>query len=149
MAGELPTEGVVVVGCSRRKAATTDPVPALDLYQEWFIPQLRSLLGPAGSPWRDRVLILSARHGLITADTPLTPYDQRMTADRANALQSQTRTTLAGHLDLRPATQALVLLEPLYQEALGDIPVRTVHTFTDPVTDFDAVRRVLNSWSWL
>lgn len=149
MAGKPPTDGVVIVGCSPLKLPTTEPVPALDLYQDWCVPQLRSLLGPAGSPWRERTLILSARHGLISAETPLTPYDQPMTRDRAITLRPQVQGTLTAHLDLRPASKALVLLVPLYLEALGPVPVSDVHTFNDPVSDFDAVRRVLNSWSWL
>jgi hypothetical protein len=35
------------------------------------------------------VLILSAKHGLLAASTPILSYDQRITRDRANELQSQ------------------------------------------------------------
>jgi hypothetical protein len=35
------------------------------------------------------VLILSAKHGLLAASTPIPSYDQRITRGRANELQSQ------------------------------------------------------------
>lgn len=54
-----PVEGrLVIVTCSARKADTTAPVPALDLYRGGCIPVLRARIG--GNPrLRARIRILS------------------------------------------------------------------------------------------
>ncbi|MEU2874034.1 DUF6884 domain-containing protein [Streptomyces olivoreticuli] len=139
--------GLVVVGCSRRKIVTTLPVPAIDLYQGWCIPMLRARLGP-GTAQRRRVLIFSARYGLIRADEPVSTYDQPMTRGRASALRVPVRRALAQHLKTYPTREALVLLEERYLDVMGLPGAPVVHAITDPVAHFAAARRILDSWSW-
>ncbi|MGW1886945.1 DUF6884 domain-containing protein [Streptomyces sp. NPDC001970] len=68
---------VVVVPCSAAKLATTAPVPAADLYIGTFHQLCRraahAIAGSTGT-----VLGLSAAHGFVTLDEPLSPYDLRM-----------------------------------------------------------------------
>lgn len=65
----------VVVGCGALKRP--EPAPAIDLYVSNF--------ARAAAAWalsvttRDRVLVLSAKHGLVDADTVLAPYDVSFT----------------------------------------------------------------------
>ncbi|MEV0536766.1 DUF6884 domain-containing protein [Kitasatospora sp. NPDC050463] len=139
--------GLVIVGCSRRKIITSNPVPALDLYQGWCIPELRQRL-PTGTPERARVLVLSAGHGLVGADQPLTTYEQPMTAERARALRGPVRQALTTHLSIHPAHELLLLLESAYRDVLGDLPLPVVHLITDPTTHIADVHRILDSWSW-
>ncbi|RBQ18070.1 hypothetical protein DP939_22165 [Spongiactinospora rosea] len=136
-----PRSGLVIVGCSRRKLDTAQPVPALELYQGWCFPQLRARIA-RGPAYRDRVLILSALHGLIPADTPITPYDQQLTPRRAAQLRPTTAATLAS----RPASRVLLLLEPRYRDALPDLP-NTIE-INDAVRDWPKAAAVLDSWGW-
>jgi hypothetical protein len=140
-------QGLVVVGCSKEKTVTSQPVPALDLYQGWCVPALRHRLA-SGSPSRTRVLVLSAHYGLVTADAPLLTYEQPMTPARARALREPVRQTLAEHLAAQSTSEALLLLAPDYLDVLGPLPLHVVHTITDPITHLGAVHRVLDSWSW-
>jgi hypoxanthine phosphoribosyltransferase len=137
----------VIVGCSRRKLDTAAPVPALDLYQGWCVPQLRQRVGTAPD-FRARSLVLSARHGLVGADTPLTAYEQPLTPQRAAELRDPVREALREHLAAYPTEQALLLLEPAYLDLVGIVPVSVVHTITDPVSHWGAAVAVLDAWGW-
>lgn len=68
---------VALIGCGAQKAATT--CSASELY--------RSQLFQASLRWAlincDRVLILSAKHGLLSPDILVEPYDQALPRDRA------------------------------------------------------------------
>ncbi|MEU2516934.1 DUF6884 domain-containing protein [Streptomyces syringium] len=139
--------GLVVIGCSRRKLSTTKPVPALELYQGWCFPQLRERI--AGRPeCRSRTLVLSARHGLLGADDPITAYHQVLTPERALSQRDIVSAALAGHLERYPTWKVLLLLEPLYLQMLGLPPLPVVHLVSDPVTHWPQVTRVLDGWGW-
>lgn len=142
-----PTDGLVVIGCSRRKLPGTDPIPALDLYQGWCFPQLRERI--AGRPeFRARTLVLSARHGLIGADEPIAPYYQVLTPQRALSQRDLVSAVLADHLARHPAQEALLLLEPLYFQMLELPPLPVVHQVSDPVSHWPQAARVLDGWGW-
>jgi hypothetical protein len=138
--------GLVVIGCSRRKTPSLKPVPALDLYQGACFPQLRARLTPE---LRDRVRILSAKHGLITVDQRLYPYDQRLTLRRACDLRRREAGTVAEALE--GVDEVLVVAERRYLRVVLR-PIRT-HPGTPRlrwVADaaWDDVSAVLDSWSW-
>ncbi|WP_147255922.1 DUF6884 domain-containing protein [Streptomyces sp. PT12] len=140
-------DGLVVVGCSRRKTVTSRPVPALELYQGGCVPRLRDRLG-ADAGRRRQVLVLSARHGLVPADAPLETYDQPLTERRARVLCQPVRHALTVHLAIHPTREALLLLEPAYLQVLGTPPVPVVHVITDPVAHFGAAEKILATWGW-
>lgn len=143
---------LVVAGCSRRKAVTDRPVPALELYQGGCVPALRARLGriPAA---RRRIRLLSAEHGLLAADSLLPPYDRRLTAERATELRPQ----VAAQLDVEfirdgTPTEVLLIAEPLYLVLIADLlawPARpSVTWLPDPGTDWPAAADILDRWSW-
>ncbi|GAA4198117.1 hypothetical protein GCM10022252_48020 [Streptosporangium oxazolinicum] len=140
MATDGTADELIIVGCSRRKLDTATPVAALELYLGCCFPQLRGRI--ASSPrHRVRVLILSALHGLITADTPLLPYDVRMTPERATELRAACTAVLA---DI-PRSETLLLMEHGYSRALPD---RAGRLIADPVGSWPEVATVLDSWGW-
>ena len=150
MAGHVPDpgEGLVIVGCSRRKTVTSAPTAALEVYQGWCFPALRERISPL--PWaRERVLIISARLGLIPADEPIDTYEQAMTEQRAEQLLPECGRVLARHLAAHPTKYALVLAEPLYLRALGPIPVATVQALHDPLAQWNQVEQALAGWGWV
>jgi hypothetical protein len=142
---------MVIAGCSRRKAATATPVPALELYQGGCIPALRARA--AGQPWlRARTWIISAEHGLLHADTLLLPYDRRMDDGRALALQGQADQRLREECALRGIPRAvLVIAEPAYQLALAGLPRVVgggrVRWISDPAAGWPGAAAVLDHWS--
>lgn len=140
--------GLIVVGCSRSKTVTSTPVPALELYQGWCIPKLRSRIEERPDV-RARVLILSARHGLISADTPIDTYDQAMTRERAEQLRPGCQAALVRQLADHPTDGALLLAEPLYLDALGPVLVADMQKVTRPMRDWDLVENALDCWGWV
>jgi hypothetical protein len=146
---------MVIAGCSRRKAATTEPVPALDLYQGGCIPALRA--HAARQPGlRIRMWIISAEHGLLPADTPLLPYDRRMDPGRAVTLRAQVGQCLQAECHRHGSPrEVLVVAEPMYQLALAGLPRilghDRVHWISDPATGWAHAAAILDRWSrpWL
>ncbi|MFG1976954.1 DUF6884 domain-containing protein [Nonomuraea fuscirosea] len=72
----LATPTVVIVPCGGKKADTTSPVPAGELYTGSYHRAARRA-ADALTSGGGRVLILSALHGLVTLDQPLLPYELR------------------------------------------------------------------------
>jgi hypothetical protein len=64
---------VVVVGCGRKKLS--EPAPAREMYTGALF---RSCMEAAESLRPDRLLILSAKYGLIDANRRVRPYDVRL-----------------------------------------------------------------------
>ncbi|MFJ8856089.1 DUF6884 domain-containing protein [Streptomyces sp. NPDC102437] len=147
MAAEQATDGLVVVACCKEKRVTSSPIPALDLYEGWVVPLIRDRVA-ANSTVRSRVLVLSALHGLVTADTLVTTYEQPMTAEQASALSGTAPAGLRRHLARFPSTGALLLMEPPYARVLGPIQVPRTHLISDPMGRHDDIHTILDSWSW-
>lgn len=78
-----PVKHLVIMACSATKAAT--PAPALDLYRGVMYSTFRAN-APATRP---AVIILSAKHGFITAEQVVDPYEQRMTEARADDMLAE------------------------------------------------------------
>jgi hypothetical protein len=144
---------MIIAGCSRRKMATATPVSALELYQGGCIPALRTYI-TARPSLRTRVWIISAAHGLVHADTPLMPYDQRMDTRRAISLRPQVDQALrlACERDGTPR-QVLVLAEPVYLLALAGLSSMPggcrAHLIPAPAAGWAEALAILDTWSML
>jgi hypothetical protein len=144
------TGRMVIIGCSRRKRPASEPVPALDLYEGGCVPQVRARLGSCPG-LRARVRILSARHGLVTADTPLIPYDQRLDARTARRMRPLVTAALIIEFAVTgvPA-EVLVVAEPLYLVLIADLLGAGIRLRWVPDVR-DGWRRasaVLDTWKW-
>ncbi|MEW2401369.1 DUF6884 domain-containing protein [Streptomyces sp. NPDC046862] len=142
---------LILAGCSRRKTPTDTPVPALELYAGGIAPQLRARVGHLPD-LRQRVFFLSARHGLVDANTSLLPYDQALTAEQANALRPEVSRRLRWRLDeLGAPARLLVVAEPLYlvlvADVLADDDRPLVHWIPDP-HGWPQAAAVLDEWNW-
>ncbi len=153
MTGDLPLAGpMVIVGCSRRKTATTVPVAALDLYQGGRVPRLRARIA-GRADLRARIWILSAEHGLVHADTPLLPYDRHMTPARAEELRTRIGATVGAVISAGGGPEmVLAVAEPLYLLALADLPAilspHPVHRIADTGEGWAQAETLLTAWSW-
>jgi hypothetical protein len=123
----------------------------LELYAGGIASQLRDRVA-VDPAMRRRVFFLSARHGLVGADTLICPYDQQLTADRAAELRPVVHGKLREHLaavDGRP--QLLVVAEPLYlvliADLLGDDDRPIVRWIPDP-RGWNEAAAVLDEWNW-
>ena len=142
---------LVIVGCSAEKAPTDRPLPALELYDGGCVPDLRARLGHQ-PPLRARVRFLSALHGLVTADTPLSPYDLPLDHIRADQLRPQVMQRLHTELAAGVPGDVLVIAEPLYLVLLADLlalPERPrVHWVPDHAHGWPKAAAILDSWHW-
>lgn len=74
-----------IVGCSKSKIETDEPVPASELYDSVYFDKRWSY----ATAITDDVCILSAKHGIVQPDTLLSPYDVSiydLSADERRAL---------------------------------------------------------------
>lgn len=150
--GSTPADPLVVVGCSAEKSSTDGPLAALDLYDGGCVPPLRARLG-ADARLRARVRFLSAQHGLVTADTPLRPYDRPLDPERAKVLRPRVKAAL--HEEMATAgvpREVLVVAEALYLILLADLlalPDRPqVHWVPDHARGWPQAAAVLDRWGW-
>jgi hypothetical protein len=75
---------LIVIGCSAHKRPDAGELPAIERYAGPSFGVLRKFLRIGGNSVR--ICIVSARFGLIDAETPLPYYDERMTVPRARKL---------------------------------------------------------------
>lgn len=146
-----PGRRVIIVGCSARKLRTTTAVAALDLYQGWCVPRLRAHVD--GHPSRrEHVLVLSARYGLVLAETPLLPYDQPLAPPRAAHLRPQIHRAWVQQTQHTVVGELLLLLAPAYLELIAPSLLRrppvVVHWIPDPTQAWEHAITVLNRWGW-
>jgi hypothetical protein len=74
---------LVLMACSATKGAT--PAPAFELYLGVMYSTFRAN-APATRP---AVVILSAKHGFLSADQVIDPYEQRMSEARADEMLAE------------------------------------------------------------
>lgn len=147
-----PMSRLVIVACCAEKITTGHPQPALDLYDGGCIPSLRARLGRTPAR-RDRIRILSAQHGLVTADTPLSWYDRALNAPRAAELRPAVGHSLtAEFLSNGTPDEILIIAEPLYLVPLADLfalPGRPrMHWVYDHAHGWPTAATILDIWGW-
>ncbi len=109
---------LLILSCSQRKLPDAGELPALERYDGPPYRVLRRYLRTTPAP-DVAVLILSARYGIITANTPIAWYDQRMTVSRAAALREDIERTIAHYLDTHAMTASCICMGTTYRAALG------------------------------
>ena len=83
---------LLIISCSERKIDLPGLLPAIDRYDGPTYRCLRKFRDTVifpnnhGFPYNLRILILSAKHGLIFPETCIDPYDFKMTLERARGM---------------------------------------------------------------
>ena len=83
---------VLIISCSQRKIQSPELLPAIDRYDGPTYRCLRKFRDTAkfpnnhGFPYDLRILILSAKYGLIFPETDIDNYDLKMTLPRASRM---------------------------------------------------------------
>src|SRR5437762_13141354 len=86
---------LLLLGCSNRKCAAKNKVPALELYDGVNFRVLRKFLSERGWPAGLNIKILSAKYGLIDATDLIETYDQRLDKAEARQINRQVMKSLA------------------------------------------------------
>lgn len=124
------SNSLVVVGCSATKLAIEGSLPAVHLYDGPVYRILRAHL--RGQRWSKNLslAVLSAKHGLIGAMSPISHYDERMTPSRAESLRESATATF--HEYARGKSNVHLILGKDYMRAL-DYPSDQVSTADGPI----------------
>lgn len=86
---------LLVQGCSKSKKQTERATPAIELYSGYFFKIIKKAIREREMAEDVDICILSAKHGLIDTQTPITTYDLRMDAQRAQGLSSRVSSELS------------------------------------------------------
>jgi hypothetical protein len=137
-----PDEGLIILNCSREKLVTSVPIAALELYQGACVPNAREHFA-ADPAHRARIRILSAAHGLLRPENPISTYDHRL-MNRTEAVRLHER-TVSAQLDAELAEtpslrHMLIMVEPLYLLALQRV--------FDHLDRFDQIAIIPDPWGW-
>jgi hypothetical protein len=101
---------------------------------------------------RAGLFILSARHGLLEADTSTHSYDQTLDLLTAQRLRPKVSGELIRAIDRLAAQEIVILAEPLYLVMCADVlahPARpVVHWFPDPAIEFESAVQIFERWGW-
>lgn len=108
---------MLILACSQRKRPDEGLLPALERYDGPAFRVLRRFLREGCSQAPD-VLILSAEHGLISHDLPITAYDRRMTLARARELRPHVLADLQRLIASRSSLETLICAGKQYLLAL-------------------------------
>lgn len=113
---------ILILGCSNRKLPLVDgeTMKAGSLYDGVMYRVFKAWSRRHPVPWDFHVFIVSAKYGLITWDTPIASYDQRMIKARAQQLRPQVERTLQ-LMPRMPPESVYVELGKEYLRALPDL----------------------------
>lgn len=112
---------LLILACSQRKRKSIEPLPAIERYNGPSFQLLRRFLN-APTPKRSvDICILSAKFGLITDDTIIPYYDQKMAHSRAAALRPFVFSRLQQIVKSQTYDSLFISAGQVYLNALQDI----------------------------
>lgn len=112
---------LLIVGCSARKRRMGRQLPAIELYDGPMFRMLRRARRRRGGGGDADILILSAKHGLLTPESLVGWYDESMTDERAGEQAARNERLLSLVSSHHGYRAALVCLGARYLPALGDV----------------------------
>jgi len=107
---------IILISCVKTKRA--DPCAAIDLY---ISPLFKKMLAYARKQKPEKIFILSAKHGLLTPDTMIGPYEQtlsKMPVATRKAWAARVLMDLQNHVNL-DADRFVFLAGARYREDLA------------------------------
>jgi hypothetical protein len=94
---------------------------------------------------------LSAEHGIVTADTPLVPYDRPLDARRAEQLRPAVTEAIVAEWGAGGVPrELLVVAEPLYLVLLAEVLALglRIEWIADHAGGWPRAAAVLDRWGW-
>ena len=110
---------LLLIACSNRKIRTKGMLPAIARYDGGTYRVIHKLQRDGRFPLDVDVVILSAKFGLIDAQTLIPHYDQRLDKKRAAELRPQVLKTLQDIMDRREYSEIYLDLGKGYLPALN------------------------------
>lgn len=114
---------LLIISCSAAKRRSPPAnIPAIDRYDGVFFKVLRKALREGRCQPPVEILIISAKHGLITPHTPIPNYDTKMNTRQADRLRTSIRTDLQRVISKMKPSGILVNLGKAYADIIHDLP---------------------------
>lgn len=107
---------LLIQSCSASKK--DKPGPAIDVYDGYFYKIIGKALREDSVDENIDIKILSAKYGIIDSDYEISPYDQRMTEERAEELNPEIISQLKGELNSANYDKIVVNVGKDYKKAL-------------------------------
>lgn len=87
---------LLIISCSQRKVETPDSLAAIDRYDGPAYRTLRKFRSEQNKKFPNnlRILIISAKYGILYPESEIPNYDFKMTAERAEDMRSQLQADL-------------------------------------------------------
>ena len=117
---------ILLMSCSSKKRSVDRPIPPIDLYNGVFFSVYKKAVRTFPSlSSKVKVLVISAKYGLIEASHPISYYDLKMTPSIAFEQQNENTRILKRFIhDLKPETLVVVMGKTYMQSVdLLDIQV--------------------------
>lgn len=116
----MPSESryLLIVSCSQSKRSDPGLLPAIERYDGVFFRVLAKAKREGYWPENLKVLILSAKYGLLDPKYRIENYDLRMTEERAIELRSSVKRTLSEQVLVSRYTEIFLNLGRVYLLAL-------------------------------
>ncbi len=138
---------LLLISCSRQKRQTRSRLPAIERYDGPAFRVLRRYM-KGRTDGQPEVLILSAKWGLISGDTPLPNYNCRMTTRRAGEmrplLSAQLRKILGSH-----ACEVFVAMDDAYWRVINLQELSEMEGIRIYSTRGGRGRRLAGLYDWL
>lgn len=112
---------LVLIACSNAKQKFLTPTPAIEVYDGPYFKTIRKLKREKRFPEDVKILVLSAKYGLLTLDDRIVAYDQKMTEARIQELQSGVITKLSNIIKSEGVSELLINLGSSYLKVLTGI----------------------------
>jgi hypothetical protein len=112
---------LLLLSCSQRKRRTRRALAAIELYDGPAFRILRRYLSGRPTAQTD-VLIVSAKWGVISGDTPLPNYDRRMTASRLREIRPLVITKLREVFECVPYSDVFISMSENYLQVIQGLP---------------------------
>lgn len=117
---------ILLMSCSSKKNNTGRPIPAIDLYNGVFFSVYKKAIKAFPNiSSKIKVLIISAKYGLIEASHPISYYDLKMSPSIALEQRNKNTSILQRYIhDIKPESIVVVMGKTYLQSVdLSDIQV--------------------------
>lgn len=110
---------LLVQSCSKSKIEADRPVSALELYSGYFFKIIKKSMRECGEYSNLDLCILSAEHGIIDPEEPISPYDRRMDTRRAKELGPVVRNELKCRITEKQYNRVVINAGKEYRRAIN------------------------------
>ncbi|XGI83053.1 DUF6884 domain-containing protein [Halorutilales archaeon Cl-col2-1] len=116
---------LLVQSCSSSKKSVSEPVPAFDLYSGYYYKIIKKARREGEYDDDIDICILSAEYGLLDPEEKIVTYDKKMTASRADELNTDVVHELSRTIEKNDYSKVVINMGELYRRAIDGIESKT------------------------